>query len=279
MPTRPHRPLPRPPDDDLFPPSHFAPYPYPAYAPPTHPTGDHPAPMLPAGTLLHQGFYDLLAMIPTPSPSSLFQWSSNQPPQPTVIAGPRYDPASPVLSPSSPQLRRNRRISKDMVSSPTGFVCVPSQSPSRDDNDPCTATSSMPPMQTRQRPCSLDGAQMVWESSEVCFSILLASALLEPSNSRSAVGQANQIPRETHQQGKSYQRRCQRLKALRDHCPWCPITAAAGRKRTQFAHFVHHNYSRPGKHPSLLYRRRPSTASWKLHFALPRRSHHSSRGR
>ncbi|KAG9316382.1 kinase-like domain-containing protein [Chiua virens] len=60
-------------------------------------------------TLLHKGFYDLLAMIPTPSPSRLFQWSSNQ--SSTMIVAP----------PTSP-LKKNRRISKDMVSSPTSFV-------------------------------------------------------------------------------------------------------------------------------------------------------------
>lgn len=50
---------------------------------------------LPAGTLLHKGFYDLLTMIPTP----LFQWRPLPP-------------------------RKNKRISKDMVSNPTGFLCV-----------------------------------------------------------------------------------------------------------------------------------------------------------
>ncbi|KAI9572151.1 kinase-like domain-containing protein [Boletus coccyginus] len=119
MSTRPPRPLPRPPgpaytydDLNILP----APYPYPAYAP--HARNDT---MLPAGTLLHKGFYDLLAMIPTPSPSRLLQWASNQSP-PGAIAGPRYHPLGPPTpSPSSP-LRKNRRIRKDMVSSPTGFV-------------------------------------------------------------------------------------------------------------------------------------------------------------
>lgn len=226
------RPLPRPPgpprsyyndcplNNDLFA-SHFAPYPYPAYAPPPHDPGEDAPPMLPAGTLLHKGFYDLLAMIPTPSPSRLFQWGSNQP---SVIAGPRYEPLGPPTNapaiPVPSPLRKNKRISKDMVSKPTGFVCVFRRGwPSLNDNDARPATLSMLLMLTRLRPFSLDGAQMEWENSEVCFCIVIPSALLEPSNSRSAVGQANQIPCETNQQGKSYQRGCQRLKALGDLCP------------------------------------------------------------
>ncbi|KAG6378156.1 kinase-like domain-containing protein [Boletus reticuloceps] len=75
-----------------------------------------------AQLLLHKGFYDLLAMIPTPSPSRLFQWGSNQ-------SNPRYDPLAPATSaaptpalPPSEPLKKNKRISKDMVSKPTGFV-------------------------------------------------------------------------------------------------------------------------------------------------------------
>ena len=82
----------------------------------------------------------------------------------------------------------------------------------------------------------------------------------DPSSSRSAVGQANQIPRETVE---SHQRRCQRLKALGVHRPWGTITAAAGRKRTQLPHFVHHHHSRTGKHPP----------------RSPRRSHRTPRAR
>ncbi|KAI3618650.1 agc ndr protein kinase [Moniliophthora roreri] len=96
---------------------------------------------LPGGTLLHKGFYDLLSMIPTPSPSRLLWGSPQQQQQPdSMVAGPRYEdlgppqshfppPAaqrgvpmstSPPVSPISP--RKGRRISKDMVSKPTGFV-------------------------------------------------------------------------------------------------------------------------------------------------------------
>ena len=57
----------------------------------------------PDAPVLHSGFYDLLALVPTPAPSRLFAWGA--PP------------------------RRPARISKDMVSSPTGFVCVPCDPP------------------------------------------------------------------------------------------------------------------------------------------------------
>ena len=93
---------------------------------------DHPT-TLRGGTILHKGFYDLLALIPsTPSPSRFF-WPARTPQDPEPIAGPRYEeipstpPNSPPLqAPSSPPppLRKGRRISKDMVSKPTGFVYV-----------------------------------------------------------------------------------------------------------------------------------------------------------
>jgi hypothetical protein len=91
-----------------------------------------PTTTLPGGTLLHQGFYDLLAMIPTPSPSRLF-WGAGWAQQP-IIAGPQYEDLSPRTdvrndTPAPPisayaPLKKGRRISKDMVSKPTGFVCV-----------------------------------------------------------------------------------------------------------------------------------------------------------
>ena len=97
--------------------------------------------MLLGGTLLHKGFYDLLSMIPT-TPSRMF-WREEEEP----IAGPRYEeiadkeplnsrkpvestppPAATVSSPTTPTSRqrnlRGRKISKDMVSKPVGFVCV-----------------------------------------------------------------------------------------------------------------------------------------------------------
>ncbi|KAF7792401.1 hypothetical protein EIP86_003438 [Pleurotus ostreatoroseus] len=88
------------------------------------------------GTLLHKGFYDLLALIPsTPSPSRFF-WRS---PEPETVSGPRYEdiraaaPPAEMVEPITartsppaplPQAKnlKARRISKDMVSKPTGFV-------------------------------------------------------------------------------------------------------------------------------------------------------------
>ncbi|TFY60541.1 hypothetical protein EVG20_g7382 [Dentipellis fragilis] len=103
---------------------------------------DEPTTTLRGGTLLHKGFYDLLALIPTPSPSRLLWGADPTPDTHPVVAGPRYEdipasryaparsgaalpasilPASiPPVSPVSP--RKGRRISKDMVSKPTGFV-------------------------------------------------------------------------------------------------------------------------------------------------------------
>ncbi|KAF9051116.1 kinase-like protein [Hymenopellis radicata] len=104
---------------------------------PYHPSPNvyrEPTTTLPGGTLLHKGFYDLLAMIPTPSsPSRLLQqWAASSPsPDDTVVAGPRYEQIgagpSPInrdlpSPPTSPTGRKGRRISKDMVSKPTGFV-------------------------------------------------------------------------------------------------------------------------------------------------------------
>ncbi|KAF4599497.1 hypothetical protein EYR40_006591 [Pleurotus pulmonarius] len=109
---------------------------------PYSPFSDHGAPDLreeptssvPVGTMLHKGFYDLLAMIPTPSPSRLL-WGPPAPPSEPIVAGPRYEqipagippeikPVAPAISANtSPTgLRKGRRISKDMVSHPTGFI-------------------------------------------------------------------------------------------------------------------------------------------------------------
>jgi len=77
-----------------------------------------PTSNIPAGTFLHKGFYDLLAMIP---PSRLI-WGT--PPSNPVIAGPRYEDITPNSPPVAISARKGRRISKDMVSKPTGFVYV-----------------------------------------------------------------------------------------------------------------------------------------------------------
>lgn len=119
--------------------SYFSPYSYPPFAPnPRQPDmyEQPPSTTLPGGTLLHSGFYDLLSMIPTPSPSRLL-WGGGRNQQQQVVAGPRYEDLSPrtevglngpkplispPISPTSP--KKGRRISKDMVSKPTNFVCV-----------------------------------------------------------------------------------------------------------------------------------------------------------
>jgi protein-serine/threonine kinase len=101
---------------------------------------DPPTATLRGGTLLHKGFYDLLALIPTPSPSR-FLWGISADPVPDVVAGPRYEdlpatgtndvpggkPTLPAVSlpPSGPvSPKKGKRISKDMVSNPMGFVYV-----------------------------------------------------------------------------------------------------------------------------------------------------------
>jgi hypothetical protein len=113
---------------------YFSQYAYPQFGPGTRldVSDEPPTTTSPGRTLLHQGFYDLLAMIPTPSLSRLF-WGAAWNQQP-VVAGPRYEDQSPRtyvgMSTPTPLIsttvspKKSRRISKDMVSKPTGFVCV-----------------------------------------------------------------------------------------------------------------------------------------------------------
>ncbi|PPQ77220.1 hypothetical protein CVT25_011066 [Psilocybe cyanescens] len=95
---------------------------YSPYAP--YPPSDHyeepPTTSIPAGTFLHKGFYDLLAMIPTPSPSRLL-WKAPAPPAEPVLAGPRYEDLEHNTA-TRAMPKKGRRVSKDMVSKPTGFV-------------------------------------------------------------------------------------------------------------------------------------------------------------
>ncbi len=155
MASRPSRPLPIPPGP-VYPPGSldhdhiYSPaYPYrgplsrPQYRP-TEPSlpldEERPSATLRGGTLLHKGFYDLLALIPTPSPSRFLWGAGADPPSPPdVVAGPRYEdypesnnapsvnfapPAVSLPSPGPVSSKKARRISKDMVSKPTGFVYV-----------------------------------------------------------------------------------------------------------------------------------------------------------
>ncbi|KAI0699252.1 kinase-like protein [Cytidiella melzeri] len=117
--------------------SNFAPaYPYSPLFPESQTSVNDAPTALRGGTLLHKGFYDLLALIPsTPSPSRFF-WPQ-QDPEP--VAGPRYEDIAPdspntaktatkppplTSPPSSPTARnlKPRRISKDMVSEPMRFM-------------------------------------------------------------------------------------------------------------------------------------------------------------
>ena len=102
----------------------FLSYPYPGHSDLNvvipEPQDELPAMTFPSGTLLHKGFYDLLAMIPTPLPSR-FLWNTT-PPELPALAGPRYEDITPVTTGTRPTARKGRRISKDMVSKPTGFV-------------------------------------------------------------------------------------------------------------------------------------------------------------
>ena len=80
---------------------------------------EEPTTSVPIGTFLHKGFYDLLAIIPTPSPSRLL-WKAQSPPLNDFVAGPRYEHQESNTTKSMP--KKGRRVSKDMVSNPTGFV-------------------------------------------------------------------------------------------------------------------------------------------------------------
>jgi len=155
MASRPSRPLPTPPGP-VNPPSgsdhdHIYSLAYPYRTPLSRPQYRPPGPNLPVdeeppaatlrgGTLLHKGFYDLLALIPTPSPSR-FLWGASADPHgpPDAVAGPRYEdlpesnnapsvkfapPAVSLPSPGPVSSKKARRINKDMVSKPTGFVYV-----------------------------------------------------------------------------------------------------------------------------------------------------------
>ena len=109
---------------------------YPPFFMPYRPQEDDaPRTTLPGGTLLHQGFYDLLALA-TPVASRFFGFAGNNTAS-QLNAGPRYEdiepgelpkvvdtardvPASPPNAPTP--LKKGRRIAKDMIGTPTGFV-------------------------------------------------------------------------------------------------------------------------------------------------------------
>ena len=104
---------------------YYVPHHYPQYR---YPQDDYPdlyeepaTSSFPVGTILHKGFYDLLSMIPTPSPSQfLAGWRASPPSNNDSIAGPRYEELDTARIKSMP--KKGRKVSKDMVSKPTGFV-------------------------------------------------------------------------------------------------------------------------------------------------------------
>ena len=103
----------------------FPAFPYPSYAAKQEAEHIVGPSALPSGSLLHEGFYDLLAF--SANTASRFLWGAPKEEQP--LAGPRYEnipPSSPPLqtSPSGPNVspKKGRRISKDMVSKPTNFM-------------------------------------------------------------------------------------------------------------------------------------------------------------
>jgi hypothetical protein len=178
------RPLPTPPSGPRPNPYDYRPdgYPFsgPSFAPYSYPQTPQLPTTLPGGTLLHKGFYDLLAMIPTPSPSRLI-WGAPAAEEPG-LAGPRYEEIRPAAPPASgppgrqisPQTspapaRKARRISKDMVSRPTGFVFVLLSIPINSTSQYVLGTSYMLLMLTSLKPCSIGGVRTEWANWEVGF--------------------------------------------------------------------------------------------------------------
>jgi hypothetical protein len=104
--------------------SYFAPYSYPQA--PQFPT------TLPEGTLLHKDFYNLLWMIPTPSPPVQFGelrlgFGHRGTPG---SAGPRYEEIKPGVPPSSPGQRTVGGIQADTYADTYGdTLCVETHSP------------------------------------------------------------------------------------------------------------------------------------------------------
>ncbi|KZT52106.1 kinase-like protein [Calocera cornea HHB12733] len=106
---------------------------------PVHAAGYAPIPMdygggyssvLPGGTLLHKGFYDLLAMIPTPRTAMLWGTSRSRFPataRPGAVLS-KNPPAAAQnqgyvrVADRAPNAASRRKLSKDMISSPTAFA-------------------------------------------------------------------------------------------------------------------------------------------------------------
>ena len=101
-------------------------------ASPANPMNEGGSSFFSGGAMLHKGFYDLLALIPTATASRLLWGPPRE--EPAVVAGPRYEniaPRSPPAATATPALpnantnlspKKGRRLSKDMVSKPMNFV-------------------------------------------------------------------------------------------------------------------------------------------------------------
>ena len=108
---------------------YLPPAPYPQYTTQSPPIREEEPAPLPGGTVLHKGFYDLLALT-----ASRFLWGQPQQKNEDLVAGPKYEAMSsqspprarpgPLATPVSPNVspRKGRRLSKDMVSKPMNFV-------------------------------------------------------------------------------------------------------------------------------------------------------------
>lgn len=125
LPTHQYQYPPRSTDRYLFASPYHVPHHYPQYR---YPQDNYPdlyeepaTSSFPVGTILHKGFYDLLSMIPTPSPSRFLSgWRASPPSNNDSVAGPRYEELDTARIKAMP--KKGRRVSKDMVSKPTGFV-------------------------------------------------------------------------------------------------------------------------------------------------------------
>ncbi|KAG8907437.1 hypothetical protein FRB99_004232 [Tulasnella sp. 403] len=94
----------------------------------------NPPPPVPGGTILHKGFYDLLALS-TPVVETVSRIWNGTPKNETLVAGAPYHqlptgpqpqavqsmPPNPPVVPTHTPVKKGRRISKDMIGNPTQF--------------------------------------------------------------------------------------------------------------------------------------------------------------
>ena len=163
-------------------------YAYPPHAPPPPDLyEEQTTTSVPVGTFLHKGFYDLLAMIPTPSPSRLL-WSAPSPPPENVVAGPRYEDMNANTG-TRAMPKKGRRVSKDMVSKPMGFVFVLRLNSS----SICFSPDQPSCSRVGRRPTggSLDplGSRWSWEAWRLAHHFIVAVSALENIYLQILIGQ------------------------------------------------------------------------------------------